>query len=95
MLFKGLISIGLFGAYSLSFPFQTVLSGPKFFSSTAHEYGIGFDLSPEYGRVAVSYANGTAFDLGRTDGDEEYRETYKKLPMRESAHPACVKCHPL
>ena len=88
MFYKGFLSFSLAAAYTLASPSQTVFQLQVPFHSPANESGIGFDLSPDYGRVAISYANGTAVDLGRTAGDEEYRRTYEKLSMPESAHPA-------
>ncbi|KAI1302655.1 hypothetical protein F5Y03DRAFT_385438 [Xylaria venustula] len=54
--------------------------------STPQEFGIGFDLSPAYATVAVSYPNGSIYSIARVEGDEEYREMMYRLSLPSSQH---------
>lgn len=51
-----------------------------------HKFGIGFDLSPSYGTVAVSYPNGSIRSIARVEGSEAYREMMSRLSLRSSEH---------
>ncbi|KAI0858317.1 hypothetical protein F4860DRAFT_486903 [Xylaria cubensis] len=51
-----------------------------------HDFGIGFDLSPSYATVAVSYPNGSIQPITRVEGDERYREMMLRLSLRSSQH---------
>ncbi|KAI0971688.1 hypothetical protein F4678DRAFT_71698 [Xylaria arbuscula] len=54
--------------------------------STPQEFGIGFDLSPAYATVAVSYPDGSIRPIARVEGDEEYREMMYRLSLPSSQH---------
>ncbi|KAI0814306.1 hypothetical protein GGR55DRAFT_426072 [Xylaria sp. FL0064] len=54
--------------------------------SISHEFGIGFDLSPSYATVAVSYPNGSIQTIARVEGDETYREMMLRLSLPSSQH---------
>ncbi|KAI0503210.1 hypothetical protein F5B22DRAFT_630116 [Xylaria bambusicola] len=51
-----------------------------------HNFGIGFDLSPSYATVAVSYPNGSIQQIARVDGDRAYREMMLRLSLPTSQH---------
>ncbi|KAG8629474.1 hypothetical protein KVT40_003339 [Elsinoe batatas] len=48
--------------------------------------GIGFDLTAFYGTVAISYPNGTTHPIHKVEGNEKYRETWKRLSLESSKH---------
>ncbi|KAJ4392139.1 hypothetical protein N0V93_005762 [Gnomoniopsis smithogilvyi] len=50
------------------------------------EFGIGFDLSPSYATVAVSYPNGSVQPIARVEGDQAYRELMIRLSQPSSQH---------
>ncbi|KAI1735228.1 hypothetical protein F4680DRAFT_435867 [Xylaria scruposa] len=54
--------------------------------SITHDFGIGFDLSPSYATVAVSYPNGSVQPIVRVEGDEAYREMMLRLSLHSSKH---------
>ncbi|KAI1352126.1 hypothetical protein F5Y01DRAFT_304217 [Xylaria sp. FL0043] len=54
--------------------------------SISHEFGIGFDLSPSYATVAVSYPNGSIQTIARVGGDEAYKEMMLRLSLPSSQH---------
>ncbi|KAH8900333.1 hypothetical protein GQ53DRAFT_836243 [Thozetella sp. PMI_491] len=54
--------------------------------SITHDFGIGFDLSPSYGTVAVSYPNGSIEPIARVQGDEAYRKMMLRLSLPSSQH---------
>ncbi|KAI1872859.1 uncharacterized protein JN550_003733 [Neoarthrinium moseri] len=54
--------------------------------SITHEFGIGFDLSPSYATVAVSYPNGSIQSIARVEGNQSYREMMLRLSLLSSQH---------
>ncbi|GAP91914.1 hypothetical protein SAMD00023353_7200360 [Rosellinia necatrix] len=54
--------------------------------SITHDFGIGFDLSPSYGTVAVSYPNGSIYPIARVEGSAAYREMMIRLSLPSSQH---------
>ncbi|KAI0443230.1 hypothetical protein F4803DRAFT_561748 [Xylaria telfairii] len=54
--------------------------------SITHNFGIGFDLSPSYATVAVSYPNGSIQPIARVEGDGAYREMMLRLSLSSSQH---------
>ncbi|KAI0547881.1 hypothetical protein F4679DRAFT_552435, partial [Xylaria curta] len=54
--------------------------------SITHDFGIGFDLSPSYATVAVSYPNGSIHPITRIEGDGAYREMMLRLSLPSSKH---------
>ncbi|TRX88278.1 hypothetical protein FHL15_010845 [Xylaria flabelliformis] len=54
--------------------------------SITHEFGIGFDLSPSYATVAVSYPNGSIHPIARVEGNRAYREMMFRLSLPSSKH---------
>ncbi|KAI1420401.1 hypothetical protein F5Y12DRAFT_773157 [Xylaria sp. FL1777] len=54
--------------------------------SITHNFGIGFDLSPSYATVAVSYPNGSIQPIARVEGDGAYREMMLRLSLPSSQH---------
>ncbi|KAI8944087.1 hypothetical protein F4801DRAFT_260946 [Xylaria longipes] len=54
--------------------------------SITHNFGIGFDLSPSYATVAVSYPNGSIQSIARVEGDGAYREMMLRLSLPSSQH---------
>ncbi|KAI1269958.1 hypothetical protein F5Y18DRAFT_437765 [Xylariaceae sp. FL1019] len=54
--------------------------------SITHDFGIGFDFSPYYGTVAVSYPNGSIHNIARLEGDGAYRELMRRLSLSSSQH---------
>lgn len=55
------------------------------------DVGIGFDFSLYRASVAVSYRNGTVFDVAHVDGDPDYLKAMRQLSLPESRHPVCVE----
>lgn len=53
----------------------------------SHDFGIGFDLNPSYGTVAVSYPNGSTMAIAKIEGDAAYREMMYRLSLTSSQHP--------
>ncbi|KAI1324200.1 hypothetical protein F5Y16DRAFT_402607 [Xylariaceae sp. FL0255] len=51
-----------------------------------HDFGIGFDLNPSYGTVAVSYPNGSLQTIARVEGNQAYREMMLRLSLPSSQH---------
>ncbi|KAH9991514.1 hypothetical protein F4779DRAFT_632020 [Xylariaceae sp. FL0662B] len=56
--------------------------------SITHNFGIGFDLSPSYAAVAVSYPNGSIQPIARVEGDGTYREMMLRLSLLP--HNTCI-----
>ncbi|KAI0460064.1 hypothetical protein F5B21DRAFT_129515 [Xylaria acuta] len=54
--------------------------------SITHDFGIGFDLSPSYATVAVSYPNGSIQPIARVEGNAAYREMMLRLSLPSSKH---------
>ncbi|KAK9783906.1 hypothetical protein SCAR479_00465 [Seiridium cardinale] len=54
--------------------------------SITHDFGIGFDLSPSYGTVAVSYPNGSIHPIAKVEGDAAYRKLMLRLSLPSSQH---------
>ncbi|XDG03115.1 hypothetical protein ABKA04_002730 [Annulohypoxylon sp. FPYF3050] len=54
--------------------------------SITHDFGIGFDLSPSYATVAVSYPNGSVKSIARVEGDGAYRDMMLRLSLTSSQH---------
>ncbi|KAI0156555.1 hypothetical protein GGR57DRAFT_463809 [Xylariaceae sp. FL1272] len=54
--------------------------------SITHDFGIGFDLNPSYATVAVSYPNGSIYNIARVEGDGAYREMMRRLSLPSSQH---------
>ncbi|KAI0406391.1 hypothetical protein F4802DRAFT_559150 [Xylaria palmicola] len=52
--------------------------------SITHDFGIGFDLSPSYATVAVSYPNGSVQPIARVEGNGAYREMMLRLSLPSS-----------
>ena len=48
---------------------------------TTHKFGVGFDLTPAYGTVAVAYPNGSTFSIAKIDGDGVYKEMMYRLSL--------------
>ncbi|KAI1175422.1 hypothetical protein F4777DRAFT_550724 [Nemania sp. FL0916] len=55
-------------------------------NSVNHDFGIGFDLSPSYGTVSVSYSDGFIQPIARVEGDKAYREMMLRLSPTSSQH---------
>ncbi|RYP86145.1 hypothetical protein DL769_000823 [Monosporascus sp. CRB-8-3] len=54
--------------------------------SITHDFGVGFDLSPSYATVAVSYPNGSIQTIARVEGNGAYREMMLRLSLPSSQH---------
>ncbi|KAI0104170.1 hypothetical protein GGR51DRAFT_522713 [Nemania sp. FL0031] len=54
--------------------------------SITQSFGIGFDLSPSYATVAISYPNGFIQPIARLEGDGAYREMMLRLSLPSSQH---------
>ena len=82
--FFTLISIG-FGLRTRSVLFKA--SGPKF--KTDEAPGIGFDLTPSYGTVAIRYANGSFDDV--TQVPFYYLEDDRELAGQPESYPHMMR----
>ncbi|OQO06984.1 hypothetical protein B0A48_07550 [Cryoendolithus antarcticus] len=70
--------------FSKSTILRCALACVHFQISTAHvtrdqDYGIGFQFTPAYGSVAVSYENGSNIALGRVNGDKAWHDLMFKF----------------
>ncbi|KAM0809505.1 hypothetical protein AB5N19_09849 [Seiridium cardinale] len=74
--------------FSLCVAWVLLLSFPvkQHHLSITHDYGIGFDLSPSYATVAVSYPNGSIYPIAKVEGDAAYRELMLRLSLPSSQH---------
>ncbi|KAI1126083.1 hypothetical protein F5Y10DRAFT_245580 [Nemania abortiva] len=54
--------------------------------SVTQSFGIGFDLSPSYATVAISYPNGSIQPIARVEGDGAYKEMMFRLSLPSSQH---------
>lgn len=43
--------------------------------------GIGFDLTPSYGTVAIRYDNGSTINIAKIDADVDYQRMMKRLSI--------------
>ena len=78
--------LSIFSLVSSASPHQIPLLGNPIDGTLFNGYGIGFDLSPEGGRAAISYANGTVLDIAHVSGSTEYRDTIYRLSKESSQH---------
>ncbi|EMC97841.1 hypothetical protein BAUCODRAFT_31846 [Baudoinia panamericana UAMH 10762] len=50
---------------------------------TSNEYGIGFDFTPSYAAVAVSFVNGSNVPLAKIEGNRQWRVMMSKVSLTD------------
>ena len=43
--------------------------------------GVGFDLTPSYGTVAIRFHNGSTVNVAKIDADEDYQEMMRRFSV--------------
>ena len=49
-------------------------------------FGVGFDLSASYGSTALSFSNGSIFEVATLPAEDDYREVMQRLSLDSSKH---------